>query len=139
MRHKVFGRQLKRNVGERRSLFMNLIKSVVAHNGIRTSIAKAKAIQPTIEKLITKAKRAKASDKMQIAKTVADKKTEQTLYSWAKNRFASRVSGYTRITRVGKRLGDASDEVLLSFVDSLPEKSVEKKEEKTKKPVKKAK
>jgi large subunit ribosomal protein L17 len=133
MRHNYFGRKLKRNVGERRGLFMMLVRSLVEHGTIRTSIAKAKAVQPLVEKLITKAKKATHADVNEIRKTVADKKTEDKIVSWGKTRFARRTSGFTRIVRVGNRLGDASREVLLSFVDTLPEEHEVIKPKKTEK------
>lgn len=122
MRHSVFGRKLHRTVDERRRLFMVLLRSLFGHGKIVTTVAKAKAVRPMAEKLITKAKNASNADMMQIRKVLADRVTVSLLMDWAKTRFAKRTSGFTRMIRVGRRLGDASETVELSFVDALPEK-----------------
>ncbi len=122
MRHGVYGRKLHRTVDERRRLFMILLRSLFGEGKIVTTIAKAKAIQPMAEKLITKAKGATNADMRQIRKVLADRVTVGILMDWAKTRFANRTSGFTRLIRVGRRLGDASETVQMSFVDAAPEK-----------------
>lgn len=136
MRHGYFGRKLKRNVGERRSLFKNLVRSLLSHGTIRTSLAKAKAVQPMVEKLITKAKDGSRASIAEISKTIADTKIEKILIDWAKSRFAARTSGYTRLTRIGRRQGDAGEEVYLSFVDELEKPKEVKKDVKSSKKLK---
>lgn len=122
MRHAVFGRKLHRTVDERRRLFMILLRSLFGHGKIVTTVAKAKSMQPMAEKLITKAKSGTSADMRQIRKVLADRVTVGILMDWAKTRFAKRTSGFTRLVRVGRRLGDASETVELSFVDAAPEK-----------------
>ena len=122
MRHAVFGRKLSRTVDERRRLFMILLRSLFGSGKIVTTVAKAKAVRPMAEKLITKAKNATSSDMRQIRKVLADRVTVGILMDWAKTRFTKRTSGFTRMVRVGRRLGDASETVELSFVDPAPEK-----------------
>lgn len=133
MRHAVFGKQLNRTVDERRRLFMILLRSLFGHGKIVTTVAKAKAIAPMAEKLITKAKNASNADMRQIRKVLADRVTVGILMDWAKTRFTKRTSGFTRMVRVGRRLGDASETVELSFVDVLPEKAAVVKTEVVKK------
>lgn len=122
MRHAVFGRKLNRTVDERRRLFMILLRSLFGSGKIVTTVAKAKAVRPMAEKLITKAKSATRSDMRQIRKVLADRVTVGILMDWAKTRFTKRTSGFTRMVRVGRRLGDASETVELSFVDAAPVK-----------------
>lgn len=122
MRHGVYGRKLHRTVDERRQLFMILLRSLFGEGKIVTTVAKAKSIQPTAEKLITKAKSASNADMRQIRKVLADRVTVGILMDWAKTRFSNRTSGFTRMIRVGRRLGDASETVELSFVDAAPVK-----------------
>jgi len=117
MRHSVFGRKLSRTKNERRRLFQGLVRDVLLHGKIRTTIAKAKAAQPIVEKLITQAKDGSRASLGQIEKLLADKRTEAILIADAKTRFANRTSGFTRIIRIGKRLGDATEEAFLQFVD----------------------
>ena len=114
MRHSYFGRKLKRTKNERRRLFQGLVRELILRGSLRTTLAKAKAVQPLAEKLVTLAK--KGSDR-EVEKQLASKYTEKQLMDDAKTRFAQRKSGFTRIIRLGKRLGDSTEEVLLQFVD----------------------
>ena len=99
---------------------MQLTRSMFELGKVKTTIAKAKAVQPLVEKLITKAKSASSSDIREIQKTVSDSATEKRLLEMAKTRFTKRNSGYTRIVKLGKRVGDSSEMVYLEFVDAAP-------------------
>jgi large subunit ribosomal protein L17 len=124
MRHSVFGRSLSRTTNERKRLFAGLVRSLLERDTIVTTIAKAKAVQPIIEKLISRAKLGKESDYRLLLQTVNDRNSIKRLMEDAKTRFAGRTSGYTRIIKLGKRLGDASEMVQFSFVDPRVEMSV---------------
>lgn len=117
MRHSYFGKKLSRTKNERRRLFQGLARDLVIRGSLRTTLAKAKAVQPLVEKLITMAKRGDAGRRA-FAKVVADRAIEKMLLADAQTRFASRTSGFTRIIRLGRRLGDSTEEVLLQFVDA---------------------
>jgi len=117
MRHSVFGRKFSRTADERKRLFTGLVRNLLVGDKIITSIAKAKAIQPIVEKLITKAKTGTDVNRRYIMGVLGDKSLTVRLMEETKTRFASRSSGYTRIIKLGKRMGDATDTVLLSFVD----------------------
>lgn len=135
MRHGIGGRMLSRNTDERRRLIMILTRFLFLHGSLKTTQAKAKAIQPSVEKLITKAKKGDNASLNEIRKQLADKASVDTLLAWAKSRFAKRSSGFTRIIKLGMRKGDGAEEVVLSFVDELPQvvkvaKSVEPKAKK---------
>jgi len=84
---------------------------------IVTSIAKAKAAAPIVEKLITKAKAGGEVNRRQVEAFLSDRFLTTRLFEETKTRFGSRTSGYTRITKLGKRMGDSTDTALLSFVD----------------------
>lgn len=150
MKHGYFGRKLGRNVGERRQLFMVLLRSLTTYGKIKTTLAKAKTIQPQMDKLITKAKSGKSADVIEVRKSLANEQLVKALLEMAKTRFSARNSGYTRIIKLGKRHGDAAEEVLIEFVDAAPvvaevvkapkktiEKSVVKEAAVVEKPVKK--
>lgn len=122
MRHATFGRGLSRTVNERRRLFMILARELIEHGQITTTLAKAKAVQPLVEKLITRAKKGSESDRRLVFEVLADKKITAQLMDFAKTRFAKRTSGFTRIIKLGPRLGDATEEAMLSFVDAAVEK-----------------
>ena len=117
MRHAVFGKKLSRTKNERRRLFAGLVRDLILRNGITTTIAKAKAVQPLIEKLITKAREGSEVNRRRVDAVITDRKITAQLFDEAKTRFAARTSGFTRIIKLGKRKGDATDIALLSFVD----------------------
>lgn len=127
MKHGYFGRKLGRNKDERRRLFMILTRSLIGSGRVRTTIAKAKAIQPMVEKLITKAKSGESGALRKASMVLADNDAYKQLLEMAKERFAKRTSGFTRIVKLGTRLGDASEMVYLEFVDSAPVKEQPKK------------
>lgn len=127
MRHRVFGKQLSRTKNERCRLLQGLARELILRGSITTTIAKAKAVQPMVEKLVTHAKKGSAAS---IKKVLADWRTMRMLRSDAKTRFGKRTSGYTRIIKLASRAGDSAQEVMLAFVDPrvIPEKKpVEKK------------
>lgn len=99
---------------------MILVRFLFLHGTLKTTAAKAKAIQPMVEKLITKAKRGDNASINRIRKILADKTSVDTLLDWAKVRFASRTSGFTRVIKLGVRVGDGGEQVMLSFVDAAP-------------------
>lgn len=129
MRHSVFGRKLSRTKNERKRLLQGLVRDLVLHGTIRTTIAKAKAVQPLVETCVTKAKKATRSGVIELSKVIGNKKIEQMLLEDAKTRFANRQSGFTRIVHLGKRLGDATEEAYLQFVDEKVQVEVVKPKE----------
>ena len=117
MRHAVFGRKLSRTKNERRRLFQGLARDLLVHGAVRTTLAKAKAVQPLVEKLITKAKHGEHIDIVQVQRVLDNRQLTQQLFADAKTRFSGRTSGFTKIVKLGKRLGDAAEEVLFAFID----------------------
>jgi large subunit ribosomal protein L17 len=93
------------------------MRDLILHGRITTSIAKAKAVQPAIEKLITKAKVGTDAKKRLMTAELMDRKLSELLIDDAKTRFSPRNSGYTRIIKLGKRKSDATEMVILEFVD----------------------
>ncbi|MCL4359891.1 50S ribosomal protein L17 [Patescibacteria group bacterium] len=117
MRHGYFGRKLSRTKNERTGLFRNLVRSLIIHGQIKTTAAKARAVRPLAEKLVTKAKGGSRSDRNGILKVLADEKLTDLLVSDGKTRFAGRSSGFTSLHRLGARAGDNAEVVLLRFID----------------------
>jgi len=99
---------------------MGVARDLIAHGAITTSLAKAKAVQPLMDKLITNAKKQTAAGNRQLLHVLAHEKSVRLLTEWAKTRFAHRQSGYTRIVKLGSRAGDGSEQVIFSFVDPAP-------------------
>lgn len=110
-------RKLSRTKNERRRLFQGLVRDLIVRGSVKTTVAKAKSARPIAEKLITLAKKGSARE---VEKQLASKDIEKKLFEDVKTKFANRTSGFTRIIRLGKRLGDATEEVLLQFVDEMP-------------------
>lgn len=130
MRHSVFGRKLSRTKNQRRRLFAGLVRDAIIHNGITTTVAKAKAVQPLLEKLITKAKTGTDANRRRVYAVLTDRTLVKQLFEEAKTRFSARSSGFTRIIKVGRRMGDATETALLSFVDERVVAEVVKSESK---------
>lgn len=117
MRHKVAGRKLGRNSAQRKALFRNLVTELLWHERIRTTEAKAKAVRPYAERLITLAKRGDLHARRLAARDVQDPDTLSKLFDDLAERYEDREGGYTRIYRLGPRKGDAAPMVLISLVE----------------------
>jgi len=133
MRKNVFGRQFKRDRNERRALFKSLLSSLVLHDRIKTSEAKAKAVKADADKLITKAKKGGLHAYRLIEPDLTIDAVKKLISSVAP-RFEKRQGGYTRIIRTEKRLKDNTQEVILEWTEKAP--IVDPKKEKSKKDAK---
>jgi len=117
MRHQKTRNKLSRDSAHRKALLMNLSKSLIEHGRIRTTEAKAKAVKPEVEKLITLAKRGDLHARRQaLAALCQDKDAVHLLFSEVAPRYAERGGGYTRILKLGPRRSDATEMVLLELV-----------------------
>ncbi len=124
MRHKVAGYRLGRSKDVRAALRRNLIKQLFEHERIRTTKAKAQAIRNDAEKLITLAKRGNAAGGAEMVHTrrlaaarLADAETVRKLFDDIAPRYAERPGGYTRMLKLGPRLGDGAEMVILELVE----------------------
>jgi large subunit ribosomal protein L17 len=117
MRHQRQRYQLSRSASHRKALLMNLVKEVVDHERIRTSEAKAKAVKPEVERLITLAKRGDLHARRQaLAALGQDKFVVYKLFEEIAPRYAERPGGYTRILKLGPRRSDSTEMVFLELV-----------------------
>ncbi|HEY8304494.1 MAG TPA: 50S ribosomal protein L17 [Solirubrobacteraceae bacterium] len=117
MRHQKTRNKLSRDSAHRKSLLMNLTKEVLEHERIKTSEAKAKAVKPEIEKLITLAKRGDLHARRQALSALSqDKFAVHKLFEEVAPRYANRPGGYTRILKLGPRRSDATEMVYLELV-----------------------
>lgn len=117
MRHNMMGRRLGRSVGHRKALFRNLTTELFRHDRIKTTEAKAKAIQPIAEKLVSLARRGDLHARRQAAKEITDPAILQRLFEEIAPRMEDREGGYTRIYKLGPRRGDAANMALIELVD----------------------
>src|ERR1700690_978126 len=117
MRHKKKRHKLSRDPDHRRALLANLSKEVIEHERITTTQAKAKAVKPEVEKLITLAKRGDLHARRQaLAALGQDKFTVYKLFEEIAPRYTERPGGYTRILKLGPRRSDSTEMVLLELV-----------------------
>ena len=135
MKHKVAGKHLNRNSAHRKALRMNFCVSVIKHERVTTTLAKAKALRPFVEKMITLAKKGDDSDRLHRIRTAVsylqDKTAVKKLFDEIAPRFTNRSGGYTRILRLADhRIGDGSDRAIFELVDNnVLEQQIKKAEE----------
>ena len=117
MRHQKTRHKLSRSASHRRSLLRNLAKEVIDHERIKTTEAKAKAVKPELEKLITLAKRGDLHARRQALSALGqDKFMVYKLFEEIAPRYTERSGGYTRILKLGPRRSDSTEMVLLELV-----------------------
>ena len=118
MRHKYAGYKLKRPVDSRNALLRNLTTSVIEQERIITTVPKAKAVRPWVEKMITLAKQDTLHSRRQAAMILRTPASVKKLFDTLGTRFGQRNGGYTRITRLGPRKGDGAEQAMLELVGS---------------------
>ena len=118
MRHRKGGFKLKRDIGARRSLLKGLAASVIEHERVVTTVPKAKAVKPLVEKMITLAKRDTLHSRRQAAAFLNSPETVKKLFDKLGTRFGQREGGYTRLVRLGWRRGDGAEQAMLELVGS---------------------
>jgi large subunit ribosomal protein L17 len=117
MRHARTRHKLSRDPAHRKALLRNLSKQLIEHERIRTSQAKAKAVKPEVEKLITLAKRGDLhARRLLLSKLGQDKFTVHKLVEEIAPRYTERPGGYTRIVKLGPRRSDSTEMVFLELV-----------------------
>jgi large subunit ribosomal protein L17 len=117
-RHKVAGFKLKRPVDSRNALLRNLVTSVILEERVVTTVPKAKAAKPLVEKMITLAKTDTLHARRQAAAFLFTPASVKKLFDSLGTRFGQRQGGYTRITRLGPRKGDGAEVAMLELVGS---------------------
>lgn len=140
MIHRRKGRKLKRTASHRKSLLSNLSVSLITHKKITTTLAKAKELRRFVESLITKSKKAylagdgkdgyKVHMRREAHKFLQDKGAVKILFEEIGPKVADRPGGYTRVLKMGRRLGDAAEVALIELVDYNLEQGDNKGKEK---------
>lgn len=116
MRHKRAGYKLQRDASARRALLRGIVTSVIEHERIVTTVTKAKAAKPLVEKMITLGKQDTLHARRQAAGYLLTPASVKKLFDKLGPKFAQRSGGYTRIVRVGFRQGDGAETAILEFV-----------------------
>ena len=118
MRHKVSGYKLGRTTSHRRALLRNMATSLIIEERIETTVPKAKALRPAIEKIITLGKRGDLAARRQAAAYLMTDEAVKKLFDTIGPRFGDRNGGYTRIVRTAWRQGDATDKAFIELLGS---------------------
>lgn len=116
MRHKIAGRKLSRATGHRMALYRNLVTDLLRYEKIVTTEAKAKEARSLAEKMITLGKKGGLPARRQALVVVYDKDVVNKLFTELGPRYAQRAGGYTRVVKLGPRLGDGAPMAQLELV-----------------------
>ena len=117
MRHKIAGRKLGRSSSHRRAMFRNLVTDLLNYEQITTTEAKAKEVRGLAEKMITLGKNGGLHCRRQASSFIMDEKVTKKVFTELAPRYAERAGGYTRIIKLGPRLGDGAPTVKLELVE----------------------
>lgn len=119
MRKRVYGRRLSRDTNERKALFRSMATSLITYGKIDTTEAKAKAVRPWVEKLVTRSKVNTLHSRRRLLGEIPSPLIVEKLVSTLGLLFATRPGGYTRIIKMGPRTGDSAPMVRLEFVEDV--------------------
>jgi large subunit ribosomal protein L17 len=120
VRHHKAGKKLGRDSAHRKALYSNLTGALIEHGRIKTTVAKAKAVKPVAEKMITLGRRGDLAARRQALAFLQSNEVVHLLFAEVAPRFTDRPGGYTRIVKLGPRYGDAAEMVYLELVDYVP-------------------
>jgi large subunit ribosomal protein L17 len=129
MRHHRAGKKLGRDPSHRKALYANLAGALIEHGRIKTTVTKAKAVRPIAEQMITLGRRGDLHARRQAMAYLRSQEVVHKLFAEVAPRFKTRPGGYSRIVRIGQRLGDAAEMAYLELVDFSPEEQAEEKAE----------
>ena len=117
MRHNVHGRKLGRTTAHRKAMFRNQLTSLIEHEQIRTTLAKAKELRPLAERMVTHGKKGGVHHRRLARRWLPDRSSVTKLFDEIAPRFEDRPGGYTRIVKLGPRKGDGAEMAILQFVE----------------------
>lgn len=117
MRHGLAQRKLNRTASHRAAMMANMAAALIKHEQIVTTLPKAKALRPVVEKLVTLAKRGDLHARRLVASRLRDEAMAKKLFETIGPRYGSRPGGYTRVLKAGFRYGDNAPVAVIEFVD----------------------
>ncbi|NJL04838.1 MAG: 50S ribosomal protein L17 [Chloroflexaceae bacterium] len=109
MRHQKSKHKLGRSYEHRKALLRNLMIALIEHRKIKTTLPKAKAVQPEIERVLNLARADTPHNRRMVLSKLDSKEAMRKVFTFAPTEYATRAGGYTRITKLGPRLGDAAE------------------------------
>jgi large subunit ribosomal protein L17 len=116
MRHRVTGRQFGRASAPRKALFRSLVTELLKRERIQTTLAKAREVRPIAERMVTLGKAGSLHDRRRAAAFINEGEVVGKVFGDLAERYSQRAGGYTRITKLGPRKGDAAEMALLELV-----------------------
>ncbi|MAG32077.1 MAG: 50S ribosomal protein L17 [Deltaproteobacteria bacterium] len=117
MNHRKTGRKLSRTSAHRKALLRNMVTSLLEHEQIRTTDAKAKELRGVAERMITLGKRGTLHARRQALKTIRSQSVTSKVFDKLADRYRERPGGYTRVIKLGNRAGDAAPMSIIELVD----------------------
>lgn len=117
MRHGVGHKKLNRTASHRQAMFANMAASLIKHEQIVTTLPKAKALRPVVERLVTLAKKGDLASRRLVVSRMRDETQAKKLFDTLAPRYKSRAGGYTRVLKAGFRYGDNAPLAVIEFVD----------------------
>src|ERR1700749_1070418 len=135
MRHRKGGFKLGRNTSHRRALLRNLVTSIIINDRVHTTVTKAKAARPLVERMITLGKSGSVHSRRQALAYLMTPESVDRLFATVAPRYATRNGGYSRIVRTGPRKGDSAEVAVIELLGAeqeLSEKAAKREEARTK-------
>ncbi|MBL8530832.1 MAG: 50S ribosomal protein L17 [Hyphomonadaceae bacterium] len=117
MRHGVGHKKLNRTASHRQAMFANMAASLIKHEQIVTTLPKAKALRPVVERLVTLAKKGDLASRRLVVARMRDETQAKKLFETIAPRYNTRAGGYTRVLKAGFRHGDNAPLAVIEFVD----------------------
>jgi large subunit ribosomal protein L17 len=124
MRHNKSGKRLGRNTPHRNAMLRNMVTSLLDHEKITTTDARAKELRKVVDRMITLGKRADLHARRQVLSVIRDQKVVAKLFDQIGPRYKDRPGGYTRIIKVGSRLGDNAPQSIIALVEEEVSSSI---------------
>jgi large subunit ribosomal protein L17 len=117
MRHNKSGRKLGRNSGHRNAMMRNMVTSLIEHGRITTTDSRAKELRKLVDRMITLGKRGDLHARRQVSQVIRTRQVVAKLFDQIGPRFKDRPGGYTRIIKLGSRLGDNAPQSIIELVE----------------------
>ena len=117
MKHNIKNKKLNKTSSHRKAMFMNMSNSLIKHEQITTTLAKAKELRRFVEKIITLGKKGDLISRRKTVSILQDQKMSKKVFEILADRYKNRSGGYTRIIKLGNRFGDNAPTAVIEFVD----------------------
>ena len=117
MKHNIKNKKLNKTSSHRKAMFMNMSNSLIKHEQITTTLAKAKELRRFVEKIITLGKKGDLLSRRKAVSILQDQRMSKKVFEVLAERYKARAGGYTRIIKLGNRFGDNAPTAVIEFVD----------------------